>query len=333
MKTDLTRLLGIDIPIVQAPMEGAVGPLLASAVSNAGGLGTLAPWCQHEDSIRQQIRLTKSFTSKPFAVNLNLVSSQQHRLEVCLEEEVPVISLFWGDPGPLAQLAKEAGAIVMHTVGSASDACKAIECGVDIVVAQGWESGGHVKGEVATMPLIPAVVDAVGDVPVVAAGGIADGRGLAAALALGASGVWIGTRFLASEEATIHPDYQARVVAASEDSTVHLQDLYDGGWPDAPHRVIRNSTVSIWEQAGRPQTGERPGQNDIVAHDRSLGEIKRYRSYTPGAEAAGDIEALANWAGQSVAMVGSVKPASMIVQEIHQQAISILGRLNTETSC
>jgi NAD(P)H-dependent flavin oxidoreductase YrpB (nitropropane dioxygenase family) len=139
--------------------------------------------------------------------------------------------------------AKEAGAIVLQTVASANMARRAVESGVDVVVAQGWEAGGHVRGTVATLPLIPAVVDVVGTTPVVAAGGIADGRGLAAVLALGAAGAWIGTRFLASLEATIHPRYRERLLSAAEDDTVFLEELFDVGWRKAPHRVLRNKTV------------------------------------------------------------------------------------------
>src|SRR5215471_14809185 len=186
MKTTLCRLVGIEIPIVQAPMGGAVGPALASAVSNAGGLGMLALWRADAEAMRKQIRETRTLTSKPFGVNLNLEFPQDERLEVCLAEKVPVIHFFWREPGALLRRAKEAGAIVLYTVGSANMARRAVESGVDVVVAQGWEAGGHVRGTVATLPLIPAVVDVVGTTPVVAAGGIADGRGLAAVLGLGA---------------------------------------------------------------------------------------------------------------------------------------------------
>src|SRR5205814_10671102 len=188
---------------------------------------------------------------KPFGVNLNLEFPQEERLDVCLAEKVPIISFFWRDPGALVRRAQEAGAIVLHTVGSAASARRAVECGVDVVVAQGWEAGGHVRGKVATMPLIPAVVDAVGPVPVIAAGGISDGRGLAAALALGASGAWIGTRFLASNEAIIHPRYRQRILQATEDDTVYLEELFDIRWPNAPHRTLRNQTVQTWETTGR----------------------------------------------------------------------------------
>jgi len=189
MKTDLCERLGIELPIIQAPMGGAVGPSLVAAVSNAGGLGMLVPWRADIDVVRRQIRETRALTSRPFGVNLNLEFPQEERLAACLDERVPVISFFWRDPSSLVPRAKAGGAIVLHTVGSAAEAKQAVDCGVDIVVAQGWEAGGHVRGTVATMPLVPAVVDAVSPAPVVAAGGIADGRGLAAALALGAGGV------------------------------------------------------------------------------------------------------------------------------------------------
>jgi nitronate monooxygenase len=216
---------------------------------------------------------------------------------------------------------------VLHTVGSAEDAKRAVDCGVDIVVAQGWEAGGHIRGTVATMPLVPAVVDAVSPVPVVAAGGIADGRGLAAVLALGASGAWIGTRFLASQEAAIHPRYRERLMQASENDTVFLENLFDIRWPNAPHRVLRNKTVEAWEAAGRPPPGKRPGEGETIATSRSVGPVIRYQSYTPGADADGDIDALALWAGQSVGLVSKVQSAGTIVREIADEATSILQRL------
>ncbi|WP_246571140.1 NAD(P)H-dependent flavin oxidoreductase [Bradyrhizobium liaoningense] len=328
MTAACTRL-GIELPIIQAPMGGAVGPALAAAVSNAGGLGTLALWGADIQTLRRQIRETQALTSKPFAVNLNLEFAQEERLDACLQERVPIISFFWREPSALVARAKAGGAVVLHTVGTAEDARRAVECGVDIVVAQGWEAGGHVRGKVATMALVPAVVDAVGRVPVIAAGGIADGRGLAAALALGASGVWIGTRFLASTEVEIHPHYRERIFRATEDDTVYLEELFDIGWPKAPHRVLRNSTVAAWEAAGRPVSGKRPGEGEVVATSKSRGPIVRYRSYTPAADAEGDIDALSLWAGQSVALVHKTQPAAEIVQEIFDEAQAVLGRLAT----
>jgi NAD(P)H-dependent flavin oxidoreductase YrpB (nitropropane dioxygenase family) len=327
MKTALCTRLGIDLPIIQAPMGGAVGPALASAVSNAGGLGMLTPWRANVDAVRQQIRETRALTSRPFGVNLVLEFPQQERLSACLDEGVPVISFFWRDPSSLVPQAKAAGAIVLHTVGSVADAKRAVECGVDVVVAQGWEAGGHVRGTVATMPLVPAVVDAVSPVPVVSAGGIADGRGLAAALALGAAGAWIGTRFLASHEATIHARYRERILQAGENDTVYLENLFDVRWPNAPHRTLRNQTVDTWEAAGRPPSGKRPGEGEVIATSRSAGPIVRYQSCTPGRDVEGDIDALSLWAGQSVGLVSKVQPAADIVREIADEARSILQRL------
>ena len=138
------------------------------------------------------------------------------------------------------------------------------------------------RGTVATLPLVPAVVDAVSPTPVVAAGGIADGRGLAAVLALGALGAWIGTRFLASEEATIHPRYRERLLEADENDTTYFEELFDVRWPKAPHRTLRNKTVELWESAGRPQSGRRPGEGEVIARSPTSGDIVRYQSYTPG---------------------------------------------------
>jgi NAD(P)H-dependent flavin oxidoreductase YrpB (nitropropane dioxygenase family) len=327
MKTALCTRLGIEAPIIQAPMGGAVGPALAAAVSNAGGLGMLVLWRADPDMMRKQIRDTRALTTRPFGVNLNLEFPQEERLDVCLEEKVPVISFFWRDPSSLVSRAKQAGAIVLHTIGSVEDARRAVDCGVDVVVAQGWEAGGHVRGTVATLPLVPAVVDAVGATPVVAAGGIADGRGLAAVLALGASGAWIGTRFLASLEASIHPHYRDRLLRASEDDTVYLEDLFDVGWRKAPHRVLLNKTINKWKAAGRPPSGSRPGEGEVIARSPRAGEIVRYQSYTPGGDAEGDIDALSLWAGQSVGLVSQVKAAGEIVHEIVEQAQRTMERL------
>ena len=328
MQTALCKLLGIDVPIIQAPMGGAVGPAIAAAVSNAGALGMLVLWRADLETVRRQIRETRSLTRRPFGVNLNLEFPQEERLAVCLDEGVPIISFFWRDPAALVPRAKAANAIVLHTVGTAEAARRAVDCGVDVVVAQGWEAGGHVRGTVATLPLVPAVVDAVSPTPVVAAGGIADGRGLAAVLALGASGAWIGTRFLASNEAAIHPRYRERLVKATENDTAFLEELFDVGWPKAPHRVLRNKTVAAWEAAGRPPSGKRPGEGEVIATSKISGHIVRYQSYTPGADAEGDIEALSLWAGQSVGLVSKVQPAGEIVQEIAKEARAILGKLS-----
>jgi len=281
--------------------------------------------------MRRQIRETRALTPRPFAVNLVLEFLQEERLAVCLDEGVNIISFFWRDPASLVPRAKAGGALVLHTVGSADDAKRAVDCGVDIVVAQGWEAGGHVRGMVATVPLVPTVVDAVRPTPVVAAGGIADGRGLAAVLALGAAGAWIGTRFLASHEAAIHRRYQELLLRARETDTIYLDNLFDVRWPNAPHRTLRNKTVEAWEAAGRPASGQRPGEGEVIATSRSSGPIVRYQSYTPGPDVEGDIDALSLWAGQSVGLVSKLQPAGEIVREIAEEARLILRQVGPVT--
>jgi nitronate monooxygenase len=324
-------MLGIDIPIVQAPMGGAVPVRLAAAVSEAGALGNLPLWRADDETLRRTLRDMHALTKKPFAVNLNMEFPQEKRLEVCLEEGVPVIAFFWKDPGALVKRARDGGARVMHTVGNADAARRAVDLGVDVIVAQGWEAGGHVRGTVATLPLVPAVVDAVGDTPVIAAGGIADGRGMAAALALGAAGVWVGTRFLAAEEVSIHPEYQRRILAAGENDTAWCENLFDGGWTNAPHRVLYNSTIRNWEAAGRPASGKRPGEGEIVAKSQTRGDVDRYMSFTAGPDTVGEIEPLSLWAGQGVALVRQVQPAAEIVREMNEEAAAILRRLGQQS--
>jgi NAD(P)H-dependent flavin oxidoreductase YrpB (nitropropane dioxygenase family) len=284
-------------------------------------------WRADLDSLRRDIREVQSLTSRPFAANLNLTFPQTERLDACLEEGVRVISLFWGDPTELAARAKASGAIVTWTVGSVTEARRAADAGVDIVVAQGWEAGGHVRGTVGTIALVPAVVDVVSPLPVVAAGGIADGRGMAAAIALGASGVWIGTRFLLAREVPLHPYYRQRLLSASTDDTVYLENLYDVGWPNAPHRALRNRTFDKWEAAGRPEPGSRPGEGEVVARSEAHGDIVRYRPLTPSIGEEGDIEALSLFSGQGVGLAKAVQPARDIVAEIDADAEAILSEL------
>lgn len=326
LRTALTERLGLTAPIIQAPMGGATSPALAAAVSNAGGLGMLALSWSPEGHVREQIRETRRLTDRPFGVNLVLAFPQDERLAVCLEEGAPVISFFWGDPAPFVARTHAANAVVLHTAASAADARAAAAAGIDVIVAQGWEAGGHVRGEVATLPLVRAVAGAVDPVPVVAAGGVADGAALAAVLAAGAAGAWIGTRFLAAEEAAIHPRYRERLFAACETDTVHTA-LFDVGWADAPHRVLRNATVETWEAAGRPASGARPGEGEVLARGPHGGPMLRYQSATPGVGASGDIDALSLWAGQGVSQVRRLQPAAEIVHEIVAQAEAEIGRL------
>lgn len=323
MRTQLCDLLGIESPVVLAPMGGAVTPELAAAVSNAGGLGMLPLTWATDEEVADRIAETTLLTRKPFGVNLGLAWDQRRRLANALAAGARIVSFFWGDPSALIPEAHASGATVITTVGSAAEAGQAVESGADVVVAQGWEAGGHVWSTVSTLALVPRVVDAVAPVPVIAAGGIADGRGLAAVIALGAGGAWIGSRFLTAAEAAVHPDYRQRLLAATETDTFY-GTLFDVGWPDAPHRVLRNSTVEAWEQAGRPRAGDRPGEGDTPAAAPNGSPIKRYASSTPYEGVTGDTEPLSNWSGQGIGLATRVQPAADIVHEIVDDAERVL---------
>jgi NAD(P)H-dependent flavin oxidoreductase YrpB (nitropropane dioxygenase family) len=328
MRTALCERLGIDFPVIQAPIGGASGPELAAAVSGAGGLGSISLTGHRADAVRERIEVVRRRTDRPFVANFILSYAIEEAFAAALAARAPIVSLFWGDPRPWAPRVHDAGALLMVTVGSVEEAGSAVAAGADVIVAQGWEAGGHVRGSVATLALVPAVVDAVAPVPVIAAGGIADGRGLAAALALGAGAAWIGTRFVAAAEAGVHPLYREAVLAAAAADT-HYSRLYDGTWPDAPGRVLRNTTVAAWEAAGCPAPGARPGEGEVVARDAE-GPIHRYDAVTPRPDIVGDIEAMSLWAGQGVGLVRRQQPAAAIVAELVAEARAAMllgGRL------
>ncbi len=327
LTSQLCSQLGIDLPIIQAPIGSATTPALAAAVSNAGGLGHLAATWLASDELERRIAATRESTSRPFAVNLVLAFPVDEKLDLALRLGVPIISTAWGDPGPVHSRLAGTGAFHMHVCGSVAEARKAAEYGIDAIVAQGWEAGGHVLGTTASLALIPAIVDAVSPVPVVAAGGIADGRGLAAVLALGAQAAWIGTRFLTAAEANTHDVYRRRVIDADPESSVYTT-AFDGGWPGAPHRALRNKTLTEWEQAGRPSAPDRPGEGDVIATDSNGGEHERYEDLMPLPGMVGDLDEMALYAGQSAGLVRDSAPAAEIVHSIATEAEATLDRLS-----
>ena len=262
------------------------------------------------------VRATAAMTSNPFGGNFVISWDQQAQIEAALEAGLRIVSLSFGDPAGYVDQVHAAGALVLHSVGSAEEARRAVAAGVDVVVAQGWEAGGHVWGRVATLPLVPAVVDAVAPIPGLAAGGIGDARGVAAVLALGAQAAWVGTRFLLATEAPLHEEYRRRLIAAAETDAEWYADLYDVGWPNAPHRALRNATAEAWEAAGRPEAGSRPGEGESIATRPSGEAIVRYTSTMPLEGTTGDIDALSLWAGQSVALATNTQAAADIVAEL-----------------
>ena len=178
------------------------------------------------------------------------------------------------------------------------------------------------RGQVATMALLPRVVDAVSPVPVISAGSITDGRGVAAALMLGADGVWVGTRFLASEEADVDPSYKERIIKASETGTL-ISKVFSGGW-DAAGRALRNSTIEMWETAGRPVDGQRPGEDEVIARSADGAPVSRYSAIGPYTGVTGDLEGLSNWAGQGVGLIVRIQPAAEIVRDLTEHAVQVL---------
>lgn len=332
LQTPLCDVLGIEQPIVQAPIGSATNPELAAAVSNAGGLGHLAVTWRDLEETRRVVRRTRERTDNPFAVNLVLddattILETDDHLEVVLDEDVDAVSFSFGSAADYVDRVHEAGALVFQTVGSAAAAREAVTAGVDIVVTQGIEAGGHVQSEVATTVLVPRVADAVGDeVPIVAAGGIGDGRAIAAVLGLGADGAWLGTRFVATEEATVHDDYQ-RLLCESDETETSLTTLFDKGWPGMPHRVLENETTERWKQAGEPPVGERPGEHDVVATTDAGEPIERYDEALATPDVDGDVAEMALFAGQSVGLTDDVQPAEAILEELVVEAREAISQL------
>ncbi len=322
--TAFTKLVGVDHPIALAPMGGAVEAALAAAVGNAGGYPIMPVSWSGMDRIEAELQSLRAGTKAPFAVNLCLDRAQDARLELCLSHRPHAVHFFWGDAAPYVEQTHAHGALVIQTVSDAEQAKQAVAAGVDVLIAQGWEAGGHVRGSVATLPLIPAVVDHAGAVPVLAAGGISDGRGLAAVLCLGASGAVMGTRFLATPESAAHEKYIARLVAADHGETLLETDLYYIGWVDAPHRVLRNALADRWLAEGRPDKSARHRSGETVAkHGRA--SIVSYQSITPHRDMTGEIEAMSMWAGQSVGLVNAVEPTASIFARVMEEAQTALG--------
>jgi NAD(P)H-dependent flavin oxidoreductase YrpB (nitropropane dioxygenase family) len=326
--TPLCDTLGIDLPIWNAGMGGgAAGADLAAAVSGAGGFGVLGTAGLPAPVVREEIRRVRALTDRPFGVNVVIPLLDEEHVDTALEEDVAALVLFWGDATPFVERAHAAGTMVIVQVGSAEEARAAADAGVDAVMIQGVEAGGHVRGRTGLSVALPATVQAVAPLPVIAAGGVADGRGLVAALDLGAQAVSMGTRFLCSEESRVWGPYKERIAAARAEDTV-LTGLFDIGWPDAPHRVLRNRAIDEWERAGSPGPGGRPGEGDIVARFPLAGqmvELPRYHLSMPLEDLDGDMEEMCLHAGESCALIGDVRPAAEIVAELAAEAEGVLG--------
>jgi nitronate monooxygenase len=302
---------------------------LAAAVSEAGGMGTVGLAAFTPEGIGNELTAARRMTKKPLCCNVLIPMLAPGLVEAVAAAPVDAVTLFWGKPSEHIPMFKATGKKVIWQCGSAEEAFAARRAGADAVIAQGFEAGGHVRGVVTTVALVPQVREAIGDLPMLAAGGFADGRGLAAALALGADGAVFGTRFLASNEAAAHQIYKERILTARAEDTVHTT-LFDIGWPDAPHRVLRTAVYEEWERAGRPQTGARPGEGASVGQVKHVGMAPlpavKYTVMPPAAYVDGDIDDLPFYAGMSCALVNDILPAGEIVRKIAAEATDIIRK-------
>ncbi len=312
MKTPITELFGIKYPIIQAGMIWCSGWELAAAVSNAGGLGLLGSGSMYPDVLRDQIRKTKAATDKPFGVNLPLLYPQiSDHINCILEEGVKIVFSSAGNPATYTPIFKEHGIHVVHVVSSARFAIKAQDSGCDAVVAEGFEAGGHNgREETTTLCLVPAVVDAV-RVPVIAAGGIHDGRSMAAAFALGAQAVQVGSRFVASTEASAHEAFKKSVVTTPEGGTqLTLKEL-------TPVRLIKNEFYNRVQQAYAD--GATAEQLNTL-----LGRGRAKKGMFEGDLVEGELEI-----GQAASMIKDILPAGEILQRMIIECTSTLDLLST----
>ena len=330
LRTRLCQLLEIEAPVLGAPMGPEIAGLdLAAAVSNAGGLGMISFGGYPPAALRERIRKLRTMTSKPFGVNIllggpHLPCPEDEYVDACIAERIPLLSLFWGDPTPYIEKAHKAGVKVCDQVGSVSAARRAADAGVDFIIAQGVEAGGHIAGTVSTMVLTPRVAETVAPIPVVTAGGVADGRGLAAALALGAEGVVLGTRLIATTESNAHQIYKEKVLAATEEDTVRTT-LFGNGWPNAYHRALRTPFVERWlpeERRGSEQRSDEPIIGEVTLGRRM--PLPRFGGVPPARDATGDIGSMDFLAGQCSGLVRQIEPAAVVVKDIVEEAIRIL---------
>lgn len=307
-------------PIYQAPTGSIAGPELCAAVSTAGAMGAMAlTWTEPHLAI-QHIEQVRSQTSSPFLVNFALAFPPV-ALQAALDAGAPVVSFSFGDPVQYLPMLRRAGAYCGVQVTNAAGARRFAEAGFDFLICQGTEAGGHVQANRSLRDTFPEVVEAAQGLPVIAAGGIGNGLQIAQALAMGAVGAMLGTRFVATQESRAHDVYKASLVNyAALDTTLTV--CFDGGWQQAAHRVIRNDTLNKWEAAGSPVAGSRPGEGDTVGRYHDGDPIHRYSDTAPRREMIGDIEQMCCYAGTSVESISDLPGAAELVHRLWQECLS-----------
>jgi NAD(P)H-dependent flavin oxidoreductase YrpB (nitropropane dioxygenase family) len=316
LRTPICDLLGIEHPVALGGMGSATNPELVAAVSNAGGLGALGCHGQTPEQVGERTQNIRRQTNKPFGLNFLLFHTRDDSFAAALELRPPVMQFAWAKPEQdlrdYFERSHKVGCLVTYMAGTVSEAQRAVQAGADIIIAQGTEGGGHV-GWMASMPLLPMVVDAVTPVPVLAAGGYADGRGLAAALALGADGILLGTRFLATVESPLHPNFKQAIVDSDGHDTLlsEIPDIASGlVWPGAMIRSRRNRFIERWA-----------GRDWDLRRDRAEAWAK-----LNAARQSGDVDEGPLSMGQDAGLIHDIPPAGEIVSRIVREAEEILGR-------
>ena len=306
MKTEVTELLGIEYPIIQGGMAWVAEYHLAAAVSAAGGLGLIGAASAPADWVRQQVREVKKLTAKPFGVNIMLMSPYADEIaQVIVEEKVPVVTTGAGNPEKYMKMWKEAGVKIIPVIASVAHAKRMERCGADAVVAEGCESGGHI-GETTTMVLVPQVVDAV-NIPVIAAGGIADGRGIAAAFMLGAKGVQMGTHFVVTDESQVHENYKERIIKAKD-----IDSRVTGRTTGHPVRALRNDMTRKYLEL------ENAGAEFEELEKLTLGGLRK-------AVVEGDVKNGSVMAGQIAGMVKERMSCKDLIQKLVTETDALIG--------
>jgi len=329
MRTRLTEEYGLEVPIVSAGMAFVARAPLAAAVSAAGGLGVVGATMMSPELLAAEVAAVRAVTTRPFGVNIIPRFGTDELVAAVAAERVPVVTFFWDDPAPgWVDTLHGAGARVWVQVGSPEEARAAVALGADALVVQGAEAGGHNRSVASTMTLVPAVSEAV-DVPLVAAGGVADGRGLAAVLALGASGALLGTRFLMSEEADTSAEMQARVMAAGVGDTVR-NNVFGPEFPDATVRGLRNAIVAEFEGRDHPAPYKAldPEAQPVVGTTNIFGQempLRRFAGIPPVRATTGDHDQMSLLAGETAGLISDVRPAGDLVREIAEQAGALLA--------
>ena len=321
-RKQFTASFGLAVPIVQAPTGSIAGPELAAAVSEAGAMGAMALTWAEPETAADAVRAVLAQTRRPFLVNYALAFPPRS-LAAALEAGAPVVTFSWGDPSRHVPLVRSFGARVGIQVTNAEGARRAAQHTPDFLVCQGVEAGGHVQATRDLRIVLAEVLAVAEGIPVVAAGGIGDGAAIAEVVRMGASAAMLGTRFVATHESRAHPEYKRLLLSAVETETA-LTVCFDGGWPYAPHRVLRNPTLEAWEGAGCPPAGQRPGEGDVLGATAAGDPILRYADTAPRAGFEGDIAAMCCYAGASVTAIHDLPSARDLVPRLWQETLAAL---------